>query len=172
DVDPLTDVGKAANALYESRVIGGYPDKEFKGGRLVNRAEASKFLILATGRGENMVEKNNNRFSDVYDGEWYMPYVMTAAEHGIIAGDPGGTFRPGDSVNTAEFAKMLSLAFDLPLNLPFSYSNISTDDWFAPYAGIIEEYGLLPGREGLLQPSRPMTRAEVALAIFLLSQRE
>ena len=157
--------GKAAAELYRRAVIGGYPDGEFKGYRDVNRAEAAKFLLLARyGDIDDM--RNNGRFPDVLDGQWYTKYVVTAADKGIISGHPDGTFRPANTVNTAEFLKMLSLTFGLQLNLSYSYFDVSSQDWFAPYAGIAETYDLFPGRSAYLNPSDSLTREEVAIAIY------
>lgn len=126
---PDTDVesleGRAAADLYRRAVIGGFPDGEFKGDRPVNRAEAAKFLLLAAGIDVRELQ-NNGRFWDVLEGEWYVPFVITAAEEGIINGHPDGSFRPGDTVNTAEFLKMLSIAFGLAEDLPHSYTDVAS----------------------------------------------
>jgi hypothetical protein len=162
--------GKAAAELYRRAVIGGYPDGEFKGNRDVNRAEAAKFLLLA--RYGNVDEvRNSGRFPDVLDGQWYTKFVITAADKGIISGHPDGTFRPANTVNTAEFLKMLSLTFGLQLNLSYSYRDVSSQDWFAPYAGIVQKYNLFPGRSTYLNPSDPLTREEVAVAIYQYLQQ-
>jgi hypothetical protein len=166
DTDLDTLEGEAAAMLYSRGVISGFPDGEFKGNQPVNRAEAAKFLLLAAG-SEIRNLNNDGLFSDVIDGEWYVPYVMTAANEGIISGYPDGSFKPADTVNTAEFLKMLTLAFDLEEGISYTYSDVPDDAWFAKYAGLAEFYDLFPERgSGLLYPDQDMTRKEVAIAIY------
>jgi hypothetical protein len=157
--------GKAAAELYRRSVIGGYPDGEFKGSRLVNRAEAAKFLLLARLDSVSPIS-NNGQFPDVANDQWYTSFVVTAANRGIINGYPDGMFRPANTVNTAEFLKMLVLTFDLEYNLPFSYSDVPSDAWFALYAGVAQEYDLFPARTQSLRPDSAMSREEVAIAIY------
>ena len=157
--------GISASELYRRGVIGGYPDGEFKGNREVNRAEAAKFLLLARFGTVSEIQ-NNGKFPDVKDGEWYVPFVVTAANKGIISGYPDGVFRPQNTVNTAEFLKMLSLTFGLSENLSYSYTDVRSTDWFAPYAGVAQKYTLFPGRTTRLNPSANLTRKEVAIAIY------
>jgi hypothetical protein len=165
DTDTNQLSGKAAAELYRRAVIGGYPDGQFKGAKNVNRAEAAKFLLLARF-GTVADVSNNGQFPDVLDAQWYTPFVVTAAMKGIINGNPDGTFRPADTVNTAEFLKMLSLTFGLQLNMSYSYSDVSSADWFAPYAGIAQKYNLFPSRTSALRPDRPLSRQDVAIAIY------
>lgn len=165
DTDLSTLGGTAAAELYRRAVIGGYPDGEFKGSREVNRAEAAKFLLYAR-YGTVPDRANNGQFPDVVDGEWYTKFVVHAAEQGIINGYPDTLFRPGNTVNTAEFLKMLSLTFGLEENLSYFYMDISQEDWFARYAGIAQEYELLPERSFYLYPAQNLTREEVAVAIY------
>lgn len=166
---PDTDLseleGIAAAELYRRAVIGGYPDGEFKGYKLVNRAETAKFLLLAR-YGEVTDLSNNGKLLDVLDGQWYTKFVVTAWNKGIISGHPDGTFKPADYVNTAEFIKMLSLTFDLELNLDHNYTDVTETDWFAQYAGIAEKYELFPNRTNELKPASELSRNEVAVAIY------
>ncbi len=164
--------GKAAAELYRRAIIGGYPDGEFKGDRPVNRAEAAKFLLLAR-YGTVADIGNNGRFPDVLDGQWYAKYVVTAAEKGIINGYPDGLFRPGDTVNTAEFLKMLTLTFDLRISAPaFTYRDVPPDAWYTAYADIADDFQLFPDRTQYLKPDAPLSRADVAIAIYqYLSKR-
>jgi hypothetical protein len=158
--------GVAAAQLYRMGIIGGYPDGEFKEKRLVNRAEAAKFLLLARF-GEIPERDNNGRFPDVLDGEWYTKYVVTAADRGIIDGHPDGTFRPADVVNTVEFLKMLANTFEIDQYLPYRYLDVYRSDWFAAYAGVAKKYKLFPERsQRYLKPGEELTRADVAIAIF------
>ena len=157
--------GQAAAELYRRGVIGGFPDGEFKGNNLVNRAELAKFLLLARFASVDEVA-NNGQFGDVLDGAWYVKFVVTAAKKGVINGYTDGRFKPGNSVNVAEFLKMLSLTFDLKTNLPYSYLDVSVGDWFAQFAGAAKSYNLFPNKNNYLNPGDSMTRNEVAVAIY------
>lgn len=168
--------GKAAAELYRRAVIGGFPDGQFKGGRFVNRAEAAKFLLLAR-YGSVADMKNSGRFPDVLDGQWYTKFIVRAADEGIISGHPSGLFKPADTVNTAEFLKMMALAFnikardrhDAPIR---AYADVPGNSWFEAYAALAGDFNLFPGRTTYLKPNAPLTRAEVAVAIYqYLSQR-
>jgi len=157
--------GKAAAELFRRGVLGGFPDGEFKGSREVNRAEAAKFLLLA--KLETVSDlANSGKFPDVMEGQWYVKFVMKAAELGIINGYPDGYFRPQNTVNTAEFLKMLAKTFGLEENLAYSYSDVNSSDWFARYAGIAQKYNLFPNRSIKLEPGKNLTRDEVAVAIY------
>ncbi len=161
--------GRAAAELYRRAVLGGFPDGQFKGERPVNRAEAAKFLLLT--KLKNIDEHmNNGRFPDVMEGQWYTKFVIKAANMGIINGHPGGHFKPADPVNTAEFLKMIANTFNLSVDLPYSYSDVSSTDWFAPYTGIAQKYNLFSHRTSKLEPSRALTREEVAVAIYQFLQ--
>ncbi|QQR83522.1 S-layer homology domain-containing protein [Candidatus Peregrinibacteria bacterium] len=158
--------GLAAAELYYRAVIGGFADGEFKGDRPVNRAEAAKFLLLAR-YGTVADGQFSNPFWDVLTDQWYAKYVLKAASLGVINGNPDGSFRPGDSVNTAEFAKMVTNIFGLPVNLTYDYTDVSANAWYATYAGALDQYDMLPTRpDRLMSPSRKMTRNEVAIAIY------
>lgn len=165
DTDLSTLEGTAAAELYRRAVIGGYPDGEFKGSKEVNRAEAAKFLLYARyGTVEELT--NNGRFPDVLDGQWYVKFVVKAADLGVISGYPDKTFGPDLTVNTAEFLKMLTLSFNLEVNQSYSYTDVAASDWFAKYAGTAETYDLFPERTTMLYPSQNLTRGEVAVAIY------
>jgi len=170
DTDVETNVGKAANILADRAIIGGYPDGTFKAGNPVNRAEAAKFLLTARyGQVPDM--QSDGRFWDVRKGEWYVKYVMYAAKLGVIGGNPDGSFLPGNTVNTAEFLKMLSITFDLETGGSHNYDDIPEDAWFAEFASIAQKYGLFEGRTSSLEPQEALTRGEVAVAIAkILSQ--
>ena len=165
DTDTGTVEGVAAAYLYNIGLINGYDDGEFKGDRDVNRAEAAKFLLNA--RYSDVLEMiADGRFSDVVAGEWYVKFVMYAAELGVISGYDDGTFRPANVVNTAEFLKMLTLTFDLDLNLSHGFTDVSEGAWYEQYVGTAYKYDLFPHRGYLLDPGSLLTRDEVATAIF------
>ena len=166
DTDMNTLLGVAASKLHSLGIIGGYPDGEFKGSRPVNRAEAAKFLMISL-YGEQLPNiANNGKFWDVLDGQWYTPYIMNAYANGIMSGYQDGSIKPGNTVNTAEFLKMFTLTFGLEQNLPYDYTDVPSEAWYASYAGIAEEYKLFPNRSTGLLPSSLLTREEVAIAFY------
>ncbi len=164
DIDTESDFGWAASTLADKGIIGGYPDGSFRSWQPVNRAEAAKFLLRAR-YGDILEIGNDHKFWDVRDGEWYVRYVVTAAQRGIIGGYPDGSFGPAKTVKTGEFLKMLTLTFALEQNLPYQFPDVAGDAWFAPYAGVAEHYKLFSDRGGYLDPGRELTRGEVAFAI-------
>lgn len=168
DVNTYNLEGRAANFLRNKKIIGGFPDGEFKGNRDVNRAEASKFLLLAGNY--NVPESNqiqNSTFEDIAGDEWFAKYVITAKKENIINGYPDNKFRPGHTVNTAEFLKMLSKALNTEKNIPHDYTDVKTNDWFNIYAGLAKKYDLFPeNKTKKLNPAKNLTRKEVAIAIY------
>jgi len=165
DTDLSTVEGVAAAYLYNIGLINGYDDGEFKGYKEVNRAEAAKFLLNA--RYSDVPEMTNDGlFSDVEVGAWYEDFVMYAAELGVIDGYDDGTFKPANTVNTAEFLKMLTLTFDLDLNLSYGFTDVSEGAWYEQYVGTAYKYNLFPHRGDELDPGSFLTRDEVATAIF------
>ena len=164
DLDSLE--GRAAAELYRREVIGGYPDGDFKGYRTVNRAEAAKFLLVSRFGTVDDVDFKNS-FSDIPSGQWFTKYILTAAEKGIIKGYSNRTFKPANTVNTAEFLKMLTLTLDLETDLSHDYTDVPADQWFEKYAGAAQKYNLFPEREWYkLEPAKEMSRREVAIAIY------
>ncbi len=171
DANPFSDTnlntleGKAAKYLNDKGIIGGFPDGTFRGGAKVNRAEAAKFLILAKyGSVENL--QNNGRFSDVVEGKWYVRYVIGAANRSILSGYSDGTFRPAQTVNTAEFLKILVNTFDLPTNLSHNFIDVPNNIWYERYVGVVPRYHLMPSRTNRILPAKQLTRGEVAIAIY------
>ncbi len=158
-------VGRAAAELWRRDIISGYLDGEFKAYNRVNRAEATKFLVNAKFGGPN--SNNGKTFSDVPNDAWYKAYVTSATSAGIMTGYPDGTFGPGNEINTAEFMKMITLTFNLPLNLSHKYTDVPANIWYSAYAGAAQEYELFPLRSSTkLEPGKIMTREEIAIAIY------
>lgn len=97
----------------------------------------------------------------------------TAVEHlhsvGVFTGDSEtGTFRPGDNLNRAEFAAVLSRINAEEPSLD-EYNNCFPDvgeEWFAPFVCKAQENGLMKGYgagelEGHFGPGEPLLNAEL-----------
>ena len=90
-------------------IIRGYTDGSFRPDAPVNRAEALKILLLATGVEPIGGYFINLTFSDTSDKAWYAPYVQDALELDLVRGYEDGTFRPEQSITRAEAAKIVYL---------------------------------------------------------------
>lgn len=174
DLSADTRIGIAANALADDGVIGGFEDGTFRPHQSVNRAEMAKFITKIDGRCDDIGMYFIAIFSDLLEGEWYVPYVAGAADCNLIKGDPAGTFRPADGVNTAEFLAIVSRAprFELETYLPHTFTDVPVDVWYGKFAGIADRYDLFPSRGSRLQPDRKLTRGEVAYALHRLMEKD
>ncbi len=88
-------------------------DEYFRPDDFLNRAEASKILSLALKLPSQTA--GAPPFSDVPLGEWYTDYIYTMKTIGIIGGYPEGDFRPGNTINRAEAAKMVWKSYQYAL---------------------------------------------------------
>ena len=160
---------EAIKYLEEYRIINGYPDGTFKPGQTVNRAEALKMLMLAFDIEAGPA--GQLPFSDTDDNAWYSGPLATAVEKAIVRGYEDGTFKPGQTVNKAEYLKMLFLTNDIEPNTNLNgnpYSDVPKDAWYAPYAYLTNKRNLLDVPTGELKPGKGMTRGDVAETIYRL----
>jgi len=143
--------------LVEDEIFSGNPDGTFAPNRSLNRAEFCKILIQATDI--NLYEGMQASFPDVETDQWFFSYVETAKREGWLAGYPDGLFRPGNTLNRAEAAKILVGAFDLEVE-----SLRSGEAWFQPYFRALEDADLLAhgARFDFLESDHKPSRAEIA----------
>lgn len=165
DVTQNSYEGQAALYLQERGVISGFPDGTFRGQNAVNRVEAAKMLLLAGNFTLRQIQSNTN-YRDIQAGAWYEQFALNAVDKGIMAGYPDGSFGPDKTVIRAEFLKMITNAFQIERNLAFHYNDVPTDAWYSEYAGAAEKYNLFLYDKNQLLPSAPMSRDEVAWAMY------
>ncbi len=109
------------NSAYAYGIIGGYDDGTFLPGNNVNRAEALKILLEASGiedlDGASVFigdeDEWENPFSDVSEDDWFYVYLMEAYTGGVISGYADGTFGGGNLITRAEVCKVVSELLDL-----------------------------------------------------------
>ena len=169
----FTDVSKAhpnytaIKYLYENDVIGGYDDGTFKPEKTVNRVEALKMLMLAFNAGTGPSEPLS--FSDTDNGAWYATTLGTAVAKGIVQGYDDGTFRPGNTVNKAEYLKILFKTNGIEMTDSLTtnpYPDVPKETWYAPFAYLANRKNLMS--VSLLKPDDGMTRGDVAETIYRL----
>jgi len=163
----------AITYLNETGVISGYQDGTFKPDNPINRAEVLKIILKGSGV-DSPSDFGEVTFPDFKKEDWFAPFVMKASALGIVKGnDADGTFAPGRQVNKAEFLKMLLMANNIKTEALQVTEDVSTDvakdAWFAPYMNYAFQVGIISKNDkGFLEPSKPLTRGEVAEMLYLL----
>jgi len=134
DVPPSHEYYKAITYVEGQRIVNGYSDGTFRPDQTINRAEFTKIMMGILSRDPEVskwlisipdcledlkqvwTSPIYGAFSDVDYFSWYGGYVCQAQHHVIIHGDPGRTFRPADTINVVEAAKILNNFYDLPIS--------------------------------------------------------
>lgn len=91
----------AISTLSNMGIICGYPDGTFRPDAPITRAELTK-IAASFFSDPRVAATYDGRFSDVHGAEWYISYLMTALEEGLIEGYPDGSFRPNRPITRAE----------------------------------------------------------------------
>ena len=169
----FTDLGSVEWAkpaimdLYEKEIVNGY-GKEFMPMSNVTRAEFVKMIVAA--RKLPLGSINVDTCVDVYEDDWYAPYVSAAIDAGIVLGNDKGEFMPASNITRQDMAVMICRAFNITypgvseavfddMNLVFDYAKESV---FCLYKNSI-----ISGKgNGLFAPVDNATRAEAAQIIY------
>ncbi len=108
DVTEDNSYRQAIITLTKLGVINGYEESDntftFRPEGKITRAEFTKMLVTALGRGNHTTEPTE--FSDVA-GHWARFNIKTAYDMGIINGFDDGTFRPDEQVTYEQALKMM-----------------------------------------------------------------
>lgn len=86
--------------LAMNDVVVGYPDRTFKPGRYVSRAEFATMIIK--GLNLNCGLDTQCLFKDVSKHHWANPLIAKAVNEGLMCGYPNKMFKPNQSVSRAE----------------------------------------------------------------------
>lgn len=113
-------------ALYNEKVISGYPDGTYKPNASVTRGQAAKIIagVLGLIKPENTYTGPNPNFADVPVTHSYYKYIAVLAQAGIINGYPDGTYKPNNTLRRGQMAKIIYNGFNLDkfpdVALPFT----------------------------------------------------
>lgn len=121
--------------------------------------------------GSELIFNSPKDFSDVETDMWYGDNVYYLTSKGIVDGNPDGTYKPSDTLNRAEFIKLLAetlekegLIDSIPYYGSSPYLDIPTYEWYAGHVEVLHDEGLFDGLwDGLnLNANTDMTRIETA----------
>lgn len=174
DVNPGMDEYEAIQFLSIWEIFTGYDGYLFNPINEINRAEFVKIISIAANLVSDLIPAPDNRvypgFGDVNDNDWFAPYVKEAYKDGYINGNPDGTFRPGDTINRAEMATILSRVFGFtPLNdNPLPFTDVPVDQWYYEATKSVYDRNIMEGvTNTLFKPGNNVDRGNAAQAIYL-----
>lgn len=183
--DVPSDHSNAEAIAYvkEHGIVEGYVDGTYKPDATINRAEFVKILVGAYNKQleEDGIAWEDSRcivaldpeiggpFSDVPTTAWYAGFVCRANSQGFVSGYPDGTFRPANSINFAEAAKILSNAYGL-----LASTTIPACDgdcpWYRDFVISLETRAAIP--TSITSFDQKITRGQMAEMIYRLKTED
>ena len=174
DVPPSHWAWGFVEALAAAGITSGCGNGDFCPGAPITRAQMAVFLALAVhGPGFVPPPATGTLFSDVPAGAFAAAFIEQLAADGITAGCATAPprFCPGLTVTRAQMAVFLLLAkhgpgFTPPAGTGAVFGDVGPDHWARDWIEQLVAEGITGGcGGGLFCPSRPLTRAE--MAVFL-----
>lgn len=105
----------------------------------------------------------DSRYNDTTD-HWAETAIERWSDYGIIEGY-GDAFKPDNSITRGQMATILSKTLGLTEEAENPFSDISADDWYAPYVLRCYKAGIMLGDNGKANPDAKITRQE-AMTMF------
>lgn len=105
----------------------------------------------------------DSRYIDTTD-HWAETAIERWSDYGVVEGY-GNAFNPDNSITRGQMATILSKTLGLTEEAENPFSDISADDWYAPYVLRCYKAGIMLGDNGKANPDAEITRQE-AMTMF------
>lgn len=119
------------------------------GGGGTIKLPAQKPTATQQPTGQNTGTADKVTFTDISGYDWAADAVKTLCGKGVISGVSADKFEPGRAITREEFVKLICTAFGLgkseDLSTASSFSDVKSEDWFAPYVAKAAELGIVNG---------------------------
>jgi len=154
--------------MWANRLMNGVSETLFDPNGTLTRGMVVTVLYRMEGSPD--ASELEMPFSDVAQGAWYYDAVKWAADNGVVAGYPDGTFRPSNTIYRQDLALILSRYADsaeIELAAIREYAEFADDAKIDAYARdaveALYESGIINGKSGNnFDPKGSATRAEFA----------
>ena len=161
----------AVEALTEQGIVSGDGTGLFHPEEQVTREQFLKMLLIAMGTELSEAE---NPFTDVIEGEWYVPYVLTAKKLGVVTGISETVFGIGEQILRQDMAVMINRMLEgkeIPwVNaVPFDDAD-EVSEYAAEAVANMKRMALIEGYDNRFNPQESLTRAEAASVIAKLTE--
>ena len=150
------------NSLYrmgDAKVISAGEGGQAAGSGLAGKDPAVQARpVIAPGK----------TFSDISGANAHanQPAIEALAARGIIDGKGNGLFDPDANMTRAEFSAIVVRTLGLTAKANNAFTDVITDQWYAPYVGTANTYGIVNGvGDGRFNPEGTITRQEAAVMV-------
>ena len=170
DVKAGAQYYNAVTFVTEKGLFNGTGENTFAPDTTMNRA----MFVTVLGRlaGADTAKFTEPTFADVQAGQWYTPYVEWAAANGIVNGMGNGTYGINGDI-TVEQACTILYRFSEGKAGKASGVKLSdfadaeaVSDWAADGVRWAVENGVYTGKNGVIDPKAPASRALVAMMFY------
>ncbi|WP_027400397.1 RCC1 domain-containing protein [Anaerovorax odorimutans] len=125
----------------------------------------TKFAVLS-------VPKESIKFTDI-SSYWAEANIISLVQKGIINGYDDNTFRPNSSITRAEFAKILTNAFELKATKKVSFSDVKDSSWYSESVSALVENEIALGMgNGKFGANEKITRQDMAVMLYKAMQKK
>ena len=115
----------------------------------------------------NSDKDDTKRFTDLAGFEWAENAIYALYERDVISGKAEDVFDPSANVTRAEFIKMTVNALHVPqAEYTGEFTDVSADDWHAPYIAAAVKAGIVTGSDGRVYPNDGITREDMATILY------
>lgn len=140
DIDELIDFIKAYDDKGSSSSGGSSGGSGSSGIKPNNTSKNNSYSGLTVGSGVIAQDKNSNTnvemkvFDDIDNFAWASEAILQLYKMGVVDGKGDRIFAPSDNVTREEFAKMITLAFNMNLQPDeYNFLDVTEADWSYPY---------------------------------------
>ncbi len=102
------------------------------------------------------------KFDDVDENAWYYSYITEACEKELMKGMGDGNFAPEAPLTRAQYITILWRLSGDPEDASSTFTDVSADDWYAPYVGWATKNGVISGYpDNTFRGNNPVSRQEL-----------
>ncbi len=163
--------------LSDKGIVNGKTATEFAPNDSITRAEFVK--IIAGIAGADVSKASNASFSDVASDAWYAPYVLWAADNGVVTGSDG-RFDPSSKITRQDMAVIIARYIDklsekkldtVDERVIFA-DEASISSYASEAVSVMQQAGIINGKgENSFAPKEHATRAEACKMLALVMQK-
>jgi Tol biopolymer transport system component len=168
----------AINACYESGIVAGYPEGDYKPASPVTRDQMAVYIARALAGGDSNVPDftDTPTFPDAPEDNWALDYIEYAVDQGVVTGYDDGNYHPEYEVTRDQMAVYVARALVAPTGEagladylpsdPRNFPDVPDTFWAYKHIEYCVEHGVVQGYDdGYYHPEITVTRDQMAVYV-------